>query len=213
MASRGLKAVGRNVLRKEGIEKVTGAARYLDDLPFSNLLHARTIRSTIPAGEIADIRFNFNAAGFDIVDYRDIPGRNVVALIEDDQPCLAERSIRHVAEPILILAHEDRERLIGAEVQIDYRPSTPVFDAESSPTTFKRIAIVKAIDSVARRLGNTKAVCRKCYIHPAILDAYMDGATIDAVKASVTRLKSRGALTGEEIAVVGMIERRLRKTA
>ena len=38
--------------------------------------------------------------------------------------------------------------------------------------------IVKAIESVAKRLGNTKAVCRKCYIHPAILDAYMDGATI-----------------------------------
>ena len=68
MASRGLKAVGHNVLRKEGIEKVTGAARYLDDLPFPNLLHARTIRSTIPAGEIADIRFNFDTAGFAIVE-------------------------------------------------------------------------------------------------------------------------------------------------
>ena len=76
---------------------------------FPNLLHARTIRSTIPAGEIAAIRFNFDTAGFTIVDYRDIPGRNIVALIEDDQPCLAERAIRHVAEPILLLAHEDRE--------------------------------------------------------------------------------------------------------
>ena len=113
MASRGLKAVGRNVLRKEGVEKVTGAARYIDDLPFPDLLHARTIRSTIPAGEIADIRFDFDTAGFTIVDHRDIPGRNVVALIDDDQPCLAERTIRHVAEPILLLAHEDRERLLG----------------------------------------------------------------------------------------------------
>jgi CO/xanthine dehydrogenase Mo-binding subunit len=143
MASRGLKAVGRNVLRKEGIEKVTGEARYLDDLPFSNLLHARTIRSTIPAGEIANIRFNFDTDGFAIVDYRDIPGRNIVALIDDDQPCLAERAIRHVAEPILLLAHGDRERLLAAEVRIDYRQSTPVYDAESSPTVFKRIAIVK----------------------------------------------------------------------
>src|SRR6188768_1097603 len=143
MASRGLKAVGHNVLRKEGIEKVTGAARYLDDLPFPNLLHARTIRSTIPAGEIAGIRFNFDTAGFAIVDHRDIPGRNIVALIEDDQPCLAERSIRHVAEPILLLAHEDRERLAAADVQIDYRESTPVYHAELSETVFKRIAIVK----------------------------------------------------------------------
>jgi CO/xanthine dehydrogenase Mo-binding subunit len=141
--ARAATAVGRNVLRKEGVEKVTGAARYIDDLPFSNLLYARTIRSTIPAGEIAGIRFDFDVAGFTIVDYRDVPGRNIVALIEDDQPCLAERAIRHVAEPILLLAHEDREQLLGAEVHIDYRPATPVYDAESSPIVFKRIAINK----------------------------------------------------------------------
>jgi DNA topoisomerase I len=81
-----------------------------------------------------------------------------------------------------------------------------------SSTEAKR-NIVKAVESVAKRLGNTKAVCRKCYIHPAILDAYIDGATIDTVKSNVTRLKARGALSTEEIAVVGMIERRLRKTA
>ena len=41
---------------------------------------------------------------------------------------------------------------------------------------------MQAIESVAERLGNTKAVCRKCYIHPAILDAYMDGVTIRSGK-------------------------------
>ena len=138
-----LGAVGRNVLRKEGAAKVSGAAQYIDDLRFPNLLHARTIRSTIPAGEIAAIRFDFDKTGFTIVDCRDVPGRNIVALIEDDQPCLAERMIRHVAEPILLLAHEDRERLLTAEVQIEYRSATPVWDAESSPTVFKRIAIDK----------------------------------------------------------------------
>ena len=51
----------------------------------------------------------------------------------------------------------------------------------ASATEAKR-NIVKAIESVAKRLGNTKAVCRKCYIHPAILDAYMDGATIETLK-------------------------------
>jgi CO/xanthine dehydrogenase Mo-binding subunit len=140
---RAARSVGRNVLRKEGVEKVTGAARYIDDLAFANLLHARTIRSTIPAGEIANIRFNFDTTGFVIADHRDVPGRNVVALIDDDQPCLAERTIRHVAEPILLLAHEDRDALLAADVQIDYRPSTPVYDADSSPTVFKKIAIVK----------------------------------------------------------------------
>src|SRR5712691_3916901 len=126
------KAVGRNVLRKEGRDKVSGAARYIDDLSFPNLLHARTIRSTIPAGAVAGIALNVDTSGFTIVDYRDIPGRNIVALIDDDQPCLVERTIRHVAEPILILAHEDREALFAADIHIDYRTATPNYDPAAS---------------------------------------------------------------------------------
>ena len=138
-----LKAVGRNVPRKEGRDKVSGASRYIDDLSFPNLLHARTIRSTIPVGAIADISFPFDTNGFTIVDFNDIPGRNVVALIDDDQPCLAERTIRHVAEPILILAHDDRDRLRAADVRIAYRDGTPNYDLSASPLCFKSIAIDK----------------------------------------------------------------------
>ena len=137
------RAVGRNVLRKEGAEKVTGRARYIDDLTFPGLLHARTIRSTIPRGEISGIHFDFPLDGFTVVDVRDIPGRNVVALIEDDQPCLVERNVRHVAEPILVLIHADRDRLLEANVRIDYREATPVYDPRASPVTFKQIAIDK----------------------------------------------------------------------
>ena len=143
MPSRSRTAVGRNVLRKEGAEKVTGAARYVDDLTFPNLLHARTVRSTIPSGDILDVRMNFNTDGFTVVDYRDVPGRNIVALIDDDQPYLAERAVRHVAEPIALLAHEDRDALFAADVQISYRPSLPVYDPAASPITFKTITIEK----------------------------------------------------------------------
>ena len=92
--------VGRNVLRKEGYEKVSGLARYIDDIRFDDALYVRTIRSTIPAGEITNIRYNFDPAGFTVVDHRDIPGQNVVALIDDDQPCLAASGVRHGAEAI-----------------------------------------------------------------------------------------------------------------
>jgi DNA topoisomerase-1 len=74
--------------------------------------------------------------------------------------------------------------------------------------------IVRAIETVAKRLGNTKAVCRKCYIHPAVFDAYLDGATIDTIRARAYKLTAKGpALSDEEAAVVGIIEQRLRKTA
>jgi DNA topoisomerase-1 len=71
--------------------------------------------------------------------------------------------------------------------------------------------VVKAIESVAKRLGNTKAVCRKCYIHPAILDAYMDGATVQTIKARAQLANHASALSAEEAAVVRIIEQRLRK--
>src|SRR5437867_3750894 len=143
MPSRARTAVGRNVLRKEGVAKVTGAARYIDDLTFPNLLHGRTVRSTIPCGDLLDVRLDFDTTGFTIVDFRDVPGRNVVALIDDDQPCLAERAVRHVAEPIVLLAHEDREALYAADVQISYRPTRPIYDPAASPITFKTIKIEK----------------------------------------------------------------------
>src|SRR5688572_28579490 len=137
------RAVGRNVLRKEGHEKVAGRAQYIDDIRFGDVLYVRTIRSSVPAGEIADVRYNFDRAGFTIVDHRDIPGRNVVALIDEDQPSLAATRVRHVAEPILLVAHPDRTTLAAAEVAITFRETTPNFDPERSDVSFKSIAIEK----------------------------------------------------------------------
>jgi CO/xanthine dehydrogenase Mo-binding subunit len=140
---RASRSVGRNVLRKEGADKVTGAARYIDDHTFPGLLYGRTIRSTIPAGRIVDVRPDLKASGFTVVTYTDIPGQNVVALIDDDQPALAEREVRHIAEAIVLLAHADRDALLAADVHVEYSPTPPIYDPEASPTTFKNIAIRK----------------------------------------------------------------------
>jgi CO/xanthine dehydrogenase Mo-binding subunit len=131
------------VRRKDADAKVTGAAKYLDDVSFPGMLYGRTIRSTIPRGTVNAIRLDFDTAGFTVVDYRDIPGKNAVALIDDDQPCLAEHEVYHVAEPILLLAHADRERLNEARVHIDYTPQPALFDPERSNRPFKTITIAK----------------------------------------------------------------------
>jgi CO/xanthine dehydrogenase Mo-binding subunit len=138
-----MSAVGVNVTRKDGIGKATGRALYADDLVFPGMLHGRTIRSTIPRGRIRSITLDFDQAGFTVVNHRDIPGRNVVDLIEQDQPFLAELEIRHMAEPILLLAHENLETLNRARVAIDYDEQTPIFDPEQSEGVLKRIDIVK----------------------------------------------------------------------
>jgi DNA topoisomerase-1 len=67
--------------------------------------------------------------------------------------------------------------------------------------------IGRAIECVARRLGNTKAICRKCYVHPAILEAYTNGVVI---RPAASRVSSPHALSPEELAVVGILERHLK---
>jgi CO/xanthine dehydrogenase Mo-binding subunit len=121
----------------------TVGRRYLDDISFPGMLHGATVRSTIPRGRIRSIRREFDTRGFTICDYRDIPGENVVALIENDQPCLAEREVRHAAEPILLVAHREKEKLLSAKFEIDYRPLEPNFDPARSERVFKEIRIEK----------------------------------------------------------------------
>ena len=137
------RSVGSSVRRKDGDEKVTGAARYVDDLTFPGMVHGMTIRSTIPCGEVAAMSFPFETKDYVIADARDIPGRNAIVLIADDQPALVERVVRHVAEPILLVAHESREKLLDACVRIDYHVAEPVLDPTRSPTVFKEIRIEK----------------------------------------------------------------------
>jgi len=135
--------VGANVPRKDGIGKATGQARYADDLVFPGMLHGRTVRSTVPRGQVRSIRLDFDSAGFTVVDFRAVPGRNVCDLIEQDQPFLVERDVRHMAEPILLLAHENRERLLVANVEIQYDTEDPVLDPLRSEGVLKAIDIVK----------------------------------------------------------------------
>ena len=70
--------------------------------------------------------------------------------------------------------------------------------------------IVRAIESVAKRLGNTPTVCRKCYIHPAVIDSYLDGTMLETFrqKAESAMAQVRG-LSPEEAAVLALLPRRL----
>jgi CO/xanthine dehydrogenase Mo-binding subunit len=81
-------AIGSAVPRREGVAKVTGRARYVDDLTMPGMLHGVTVRSAVPRGVIRGIEYGAGVPWDEItvVTAADIPGRNVVALIVDDQP-------------------------------------------------------------------------------------------------------------------------------
>ena len=82
------------------------------------------------------------------------------------------------------------------------------FEAFKSGSQAKK-NIVEAVETVAKKLGNTKAVCRKCYIHPAVLDAYMDRSMLKTVAQRARRVARSGGLNGAEAAVLALLQRRL----
>ncbi len=83
------------------------------------------------------------------------------------------------------------------------------FEAFDSQAQAKK-NVVQAIESVARRLGNTPSVCRKCYIHPGILDAYLDGTMLESLRRRASEEMSHiHGLSAEESAVLALLQRRL----
>jgi DNA topoisomerase-1 len=82
-----------------------------------------------------------------------------------------------------------------------------------SETDAKR-NVVAAIDRVAKRLGNTRAVCRRSYVHPAVLDSYLDGTLGRKLVRRADRLLDEGPITPSvELAVLSLLRSRLRREA
>jgi len=72
--------------------------------------------------------------------------------------------------------------------------------------------IIQAVDTVAERLGNTRSVCRKFYVHPALLEAYLMGETVPeapALKKNARRAKPGAALRRDEVLVLQFLQDRL----
>lgn len=141
--------VGRSVPRKEGRDKVTGRSQYVDDMVLPNMLFGATVRSQIPRGRIRKITFGPGIPWdeFVIVSAKDIPGKNCISLIGDDQPCLASVFVNHPEEPILLLAHPDHYLLPQAvkAVSIEYEPLPSIFTIEESE---RRSEIVWGEDNI-----------------------------------------------------------------
>src|SRR4029453_4953404 len=113
-------SIGRSVPRREGRAKVTGLAQYVDDLELPGMLFGATVRSAVPRGLIKEIEFGPDLPWneFTIIPAADVPGVNRVTLIADDQPCLAADRINHPEEPVILLAHPNRQLLEHARRQV-----------------------------------------------------------------------------------------------
>ena len=74
--------------------------------------------------------------------------------------------------------------------------------------------VVTAVEAVARMLGNTRTICRKCYVHPLVINAYLDGTLSRSLRAkALDRLSNGKGLTTLESSVLALLQRRLKISA
>ena len=133
-------------LRREGPEKLTGLAKYADDLVFPGAWYGATIRSTEPHARLLGIDLDpeYDWSQVVVITAEDIPGDNVVSLIQDDQPVLVAvgGEIQHQAEPVCLLAAPDRAILRSgtASRQPAHRTAARRSSIRSSRTASSRIS-------------------------------------------------------------------------
>lgn len=115
-------SVGTSVPRVDGEAKVRGTALYVDDIAVPDALHGATVRSRVPHGILRAIRRDpaFDWSDIVVATAEDIPGRNTIYLIEEDQPALVPVGgrIRHVDEPVALVAAPSRARAFAAAAAI-----------------------------------------------------------------------------------------------
>jgi CO/xanthine dehydrogenase Mo-binding subunit len=136
-------------LRREGPAKLTGEAKYADDLVFPGAWFGATIRSIQPHARLlgVDLDESFDWKRVVVVTAADVPGENVVSLIDDDQPVLVPvgGEIRHQAEACALIAAPDRATLAEAKRRVRLRTERlpAVFDPLESDQEFAHYTVAR----------------------------------------------------------------------
>lgn len=131
-------AVGKNIPRLDGYDKVSGTTKYIDDIKIPDCWYGAVVRSEIPHGRIKKIEFDpsFDWSTVARCTYKDIPGKNATIFMTEDQPILAEGIVRHVGEAVVLIAAPAKKTATTAKanVRIEYEELKPVLSIEESKT-------------------------------------------------------------------------------
>ena len=198
--------IGTSVPRKEAFDKVTGRARYVDDVTFPGMIYGVTVRSKVARGRIRGISFGPGIAWdeFVVVTAKDIPGTNTIHLINDDQPCLASEFVNHPEEPIVLLAHPDKHLLERARqaVVIDIEELPAVHSIEDAlakthivwgeDNIFKKYTIEKG--DIQEAFANADFVIEGSYETGAQEQLYIENNGVIAAYSEETGVTIWGSL-------------------
>ena len=128
--------IGDSPPRPDGRAKVSGAARYVDDISLPGMWFGATLRSPHPHARIRSFRWHPERApeGAVCVTAADLPGPNGIQLLDDGWPILADGVVRHVAEPVALVAAPSRlaaREALGA-FEVEYEPLPPVLTMDAA---------------------------------------------------------------------------------
>ncbi len=128
--------IGESPPRPDGQAKVSGEARYTDDIVLPGMLFGATVRSPHPRARIVAIRWHPGRApaGAFCVTSDDVPGPNGIQLLDDSWPVLARDEVLHVGEPVALVAAGSRldARRAAEAVEVVYEPLDPVLSWEEA---------------------------------------------------------------------------------
>ncbi|BBE29997.1 aldehyde oxidase [Tepiditoga spiralis] len=124
--------ISDSVNRIDNKEKISGKAKYIDDINFPSLYYASTLRSSISHGKILNIKIPILPENYFIIDKNDIPGKNIVKIIKEDMPFLAEDEVNYIGEPILLIAGPDKEEVnkIKNAIEVSYKSLKADFEGK-----------------------------------------------------------------------------------
>ena len=125
--------VGKSIKRIDAIDKVTGKAKFMEDIILPNMLYVKLVLSSEPHARIINMNIDevMKIPGVvKVVTANDIPGENQVGYALPDQPLLAEGKVRFHGEPVALIAAETPEAALeGAlSLKIDYEPLPAILD-------------------------------------------------------------------------------------
>ena len=146
---------------------------------------------------------------------QDIPGQHLFQYIDEDgtrQPIDSDDVNAYLKEITgADYTAKDFRTWAGTKLAAEALAEFEEFDSE----TAAKKNVMSAIERVAARLGNTTTVCRKCYVHPAVIDAYMDGDTVTSIRqrAEQELAEHLADLDPEEAAVLMLLRERLEEAA
>ncbi len=181
--------------------------------------HAKVAGSTIrfrfkgKSGKVHDISFSDARLARIVKRCQELPGRELFQYVDDDGQVHSVGSadvndyLRAVSGGEF--SAKDFRTWTGTVLAAEALRTQPPFESEAEAKS----GVVAAVDAVAGALGNTRAVCRKCYIHPAVIDEYLAGTLQQRLASQRAAGATSRGLSKPETAVLGLLQRRLRRDA